>query len=203
MENEGGGLTPDDLIDPQEIAALEQTYGPFPHQYYSLTVGPVHLEFWEKALHDRRGEVVLVVQRASQEVLLHTKTFYPSGTYRLPSGGISWGEAASEALQREAYEETGFTTWNEQLLGLVSYDFQGSGRSLPFVSYVFLLTDVKGQPAAQDEDERISDFRWTPVSELPTVAATLRSLPADSPGRQDWGRFRALIHDFVVERLFF
>jgi len=202
MKDEGRRLTLDDLIDCQEITALERTHGPFPQQHHSLAVGPEHLEYWVgNILRERRGEVVLVVQRASQEVLLHTKTVYPPGIYRLLSGGVSWGEAVFDALRREAYEETGFTTWDEQLLGLVSYDFQGDSRSVPFVSYVYLLTGVEGQPTVQDEGERISDFQWVTVVELLTVAASLRSLPEDSPGRQDWGRFRALVHEFVAQRI--
>lgn len=202
MKDEGRRLTLDDLIDSQEITALERTYGPFPRQHCPLAVGPGHLEYWEeKVLRDRRGEVALVVQRSSREVLLHTKMVYPPGVYRLLTGGVSWGEAVSDALRREAFEETGFTTWDEQFLGLVSYDFQGHGWSVPFVSYVFLLTGVEGQPVVQDECERISDFQWVPVIELLTVAASLRSLPEDSPGRQDWGRFRALAHEFVAGRM--
>lgn len=195
-------MTLDDLIDPQEIVALEQTYGPFPRRHHHLAVGPAHLEYWGgKVLRDRRGEVVLVVQRASQEVLLHTKVFYPPRVYRLPSGGVSWGEAVSAALRREVYEETGFAVRDERLLGLLSYEFQNDDCSVPFVSYAFLLTGVKGRPVVQDEGERISDFRWVPVSELPAVAILLRSLPEDSPGRHDWGRFRALVHEFVSERM--
>lgn len=195
-------MTLDDLIDSQEILALEQTYGSFPRQHSRLAVGTMHLDLWqERVLHDRRGEVVAVAQRATQEVLLHTKVSYPSGIYRLLSGGVSWGEKVTDALRREVYEETGFAAWSERFLGLVSYDFWGAGRSVPFVSYVFLLTGVQGSPDVQDESERISDFCWVPISELPVVAAALRSLPEDSPGRRDWGRFRALVHEFVAERL--
>jgi ADP-ribose pyrophosphatase YjhB (NUDIX family) len=189
----------DDLVDPQEIAALGRAFGPFPRQHYGLRVRSAYLESWAgKILHDRRGEVVLVVQCATGEVLLHTKVFYPPGIYRLPSGGVSWGEAVSDALDREVYEETGFTSPDKQLLGLVTYDFQDDDWSVPFVSYVFLLTGIEGQPAVHDEGERISDFRWMPVSELSAVAATLRALPEDLSGRRDWGRFRALVHEFVA-----
>ncbi len=195
-------MTLDDLVDAREIVALERTYGLFPRQHYRLAVGVAHLDFWrEKVLHERRGEVALVIQRTWQEVLLHTKTFYPPGVYRLPSGGVSWNEAVSDALRREVYEETGFSTRDERLVGLVSYEFQNDGQAVPFVSYVFLLPGVEGLPAVQDANEHISSFRWSPIAELPAVAAALRSLPDDSPGRQDWGRFRALVHDFVVERM--
>jgi ADP-ribose pyrophosphatase YjhB (NUDIX family) len=195
-------MTLDDLVNAREIVALEQTYGPFPQQHHRLAVGTVHLDFWrEQVLRERRGEVVLVIQRTSLEVLLHTKMFYPPGVYRLPSGGVSWGEAVADALRREVYEETGFIPRDERLLGLLSYEFQGDGCTVPFVSYTFLLSGVEGSPAAQDANERIASFCWSPVAELLTVAATLRSLPEDAPGRRDWGRFRALVHDFVAQRM--
>lgn len=195
-------MTLDDLIDAREMAALEQAYGPFPRQHHRQAVGKIHLYFWgESILPERRGEVVLVIQRTSQEILLHTKSFYPPGVYRLPSGGVSWGEAVSDAWRREVYEETGFTARNERLLGLVSYEFVGDGRVIPFVSYVFMLAGVEGAPSAQDANEQIASFCWLATAELPAVAAKLRSLPEDSPGRQDWGRFRALVHDFVAQRM--
>jgi len=192
----------DNLLDAQELIALEQTYGPFPRQHCPLPVGLGHLEWWgDKVLRDRRGEVVPVIRRAGQGVLLHTKTSYPPGIYRLPSGGVSWGEKVSDALPREVYEETGLSGWQAQFLGLVSYEFQCDGRAVPFVSYVFLLTGVTGSPAVHDEAECICGFKWMPVSGLMAVAEALRMLPEDEPGRQDWGRFRALVHDFVVERV--
>lgn len=190
----------DDLLDTKEIADLAQAYGPFPRRHQRLAVGEAHLDFWEeKVLRDRRGEVVPVIQRTAQEVLLHTKTIYPKGVYRLPSGGISWGEAVSEALPREVYEETGFVAQNERLLGIESYEFYNNERTVPFVSYVFLVPNVHGLPVVQDASERIAHFCWLPVAGLPLVATTLRTLPEDSPGRQDWGRFRALVHDFVAQ----
>ena len=85
MKSERARLTLDDLMDAREIAALKRTYGSFPRQHCPLTVGSQHLEYWEEKLwHDRRGEVVLALQRASQEVLLHTKVFYPRGARRCP-----------------------------------------------------------------------------------------------------------------------
>jgi 8-oxo-dGTP pyrophosphatase MutT (NUDIX family) len=192
----------EDLIDEGEIAALRRTYGPFPQRHHRLAVGSEHVDFWgEKVLQDRRGEVVLVVQRATREVLLHTKTFYPPGVYRLPSGGISWGESVMGALRREAYEETGLVGWSERLLGMERYRFENAHRSVPFVSYLFLLRGFEGRPASHDEKERISDFRWMAVSELATVAAALRSVAEDRPGRRDWGRFRALAHDLAYQTL--
>lgn len=192
----------EDLVDEQEIAELGLAYGPFPRWHHRLAVGAEHVTFWgEKVLRDRRGEVVLAVQRATGELLLHTKTFYPPGVYRLPSGGVSWGEPVVEALRREVHEETGLVGWTERLLGMASYRFESAGSSAPFVSYLFLLRGFEGRPAVQDKNEQISDFRWVAVSDLAAVAAALRSVAEDVPGRRDWGRFRALAHDLVVQTL--
>jgi len=192
----------DDLLNSGEIVELERLYGSFPRRHHRLAVGSEHIEWWaDKVLNDRRGEVVLAVQGNSGEVLLHTKSSYPPGIYRLLSGGVSWGEGVATALRREVYEETGYQTFDEQFLGLVSYEFHCADCCLPFVSYVYLLTGIKGQPVVQDEEEEISAFRWAPVSELAVMAAALRSVPEDSPGFRDWGRFRALAHDFLFARI--
>ena len=69
---------------------------------------------------------------------------------------------------------------------------------MPFVSYVFLVREVGGRLIPQDAGERIISFRRVPPSELPKVAASLRALTGEW---HDWGRFRAIAHDFVAEML--
>ncbi|MFZ5917120.1 MAG: NUDIX hydrolase [Chloroflexota bacterium] len=193
-------MTLEDLLDTDELRAFERAGGAFWRQHHPLAVGEGHVAWWaDKVLCGRRGEVVPVVLRGQGELLLHTKTSYPPGLYRLPSGGVLWGERVIDALHREVFEETGFRTFQERFLGLLTYDFQAGGRSAPFASYVFLIAGATGQPTVQDESESISGFRWLAVSQIATIAAELRSVAEDEPGRRDWGCFRALVHDFVAQ----
>ena len=56
---------------------------------------------------DTRSEVIMVLPRPNGRVLTLTKSFYPTGTYNLPSGGIQPGETPEQAFLREVAEETG------------------------------------------------------------------------------------------------
>jgi ADP-ribose pyrophosphatase YjhB (NUDIX family) len=184
------------LINPEEIEQLSRQYGPIERRGYSLEVSKRNFEDWQgEVVEKRRGEVVLVVKRPAG-VILHTKDFYPPGTYRLPSGGVKWGESVLSALHREAQEEMGLEIEVERFLGLLEYEFRCQEETMPFVSYVFLVREAGGELAPQDEEEHILSFRQVPLAELSAVADSLRAMEEDW---QDWGEFRAIAHDFVVE----
>jgi ADP-ribose pyrophosphatase YjhB (NUDIX family) len=186
------------LINPQEIEELARQYGPIERRSFSLERSGERWEHWRRALAQRRGEVIFLVRRPGG-LILHTKGTYPPGTYRLPSGGVGWGESVLSALHREVREETGLEVEVERFLGLLEYEFHcKKEETLPFVSYVFLVRDNGGELVPQDEEERILSFRQAPVAELAAVADSLRGMEEDW---RDWGEFRALGHDFVVETL--
>ena len=187
-----------DLIDEQEIEELAEQYGPTERRCYSLEVGKKNFEYWREELgQKRRGEVVLVVRRPDW-VILHTKDFYPPGAYRLPSGVVKWGEGVLHALHREAQEEMGLEVEVERFLGLLEYEFHYQEETIPFVSYVFLVRGRGAKLAPQDEEEHITSFQQVPLTELRALAASLRALEGNW---QDWGEFRAMAHDFVVEMM--
>jgi len=186
---------------PEELEELERAFGPFSRQAVALEVGPRSDEFWHpmRSRKDRRGEVVLVIQPAPGQVLVHTKTFYPAGIYRLPTGGIAPAEPVLEALHREAAEETGWEVEVERLVSLVEYQFRRGEEEATFASWAFLLRPLSpGEAHSQDASEQIADFRPVPVRELRDIARALRALP---PPWQDWGRFRAVVHDVVAREL--
>ena len=187
----------EDLIDPQEIEELTNQYGPIERRSYSLPRGGERCEYWREALAQRRGEVIFLVKRPAG-LILHTKDIYPPGTYRLPSGGVNWGESVLNALHREVREEMGLEIEVERFLGILEYEFRSEEDMLPFISYVFLVSDHGGEPVSQDEEENILAFRQAPVAELSAVADSLRAVEDDW---REWGEFRALGHDFVVEVL--
>lgn len=186
------------LINPEEIEELARQYGPIERRSYSLEVGKKNFEYWRRALaKKRRGEVVLVIERPDG-VILHTKDFYPPGIYRLPSGGVKWGESVLSAVHREAREEMGLEIEVERFLGLLEYELRCQQETMPFVSYVFLVRGSGRELAPRDRKERILSFRQVSVAELSAVAESLRALEGDW---RDWGEFRAIVHDFVVEMM--
>lgn len=188
------------LYTPAELQALERSFGPFRREVVDLTVGPDSNAFWHPMrAKNRRGEVVLVFQPEPGQVLVHTKTFYPPGVYRLPTGGILLGEAVLDALRREAAEETGLSVEPQRFLGLVEYHFHREVEEALFASWAFLLRPVgQGVVHSQDTGEQIAEFRTVPVEDLRRIATQLRALPFPW---MDWGRFRAVVHDLVAEEL--
>jgi len=150
------------------------------------------------ARRGRRGEAVLILRRPDGRLWLHSKSHYPAGLYRLMTGGIVKEEPALDAARRECWEEAGLTAEIADCLGIVRYRLERAGESLPFISYFFVLDVNDAAPASQDPHERICAYRAVAPAELPAIAAALRHVP---PAWRDWGRFRAIGHDFVAERL--
>ncbi|MEK6247281.1 MAG: NUDIX hydrolase [Planctomycetales bacterium] len=193
--------TLEDLIDPVELDELKNHYGPFQRRYVTLDMDPDSVKFYNESFKNRRGEILFALQRADGRILIHTKKTYPKGVYRVLGGGIDWKEPIRSSLTREVHEETQFAVADEQFLGMLGYQLTSpqSQQSVPFVSYVFLVPGVEGEPSTLDESEGISGFKWVSMADLASVAETLRNLEDDHPGRADWGRFRAVGHDFIIE----
>lgn len=194
-------LTLCDLVNEAEISELMAEYGPGQRRQVTLEVSAHSFDSWlEKIVNhpNRRGEVVLVIQRPDGFILLHTKRFYPEGVFRLPSGGVHPDEAVLAGVTREAKEETGLDVTIDRFLGTVEYEFSNDQRRLPFVSYLFVLQANDSTPVVHDAGEEITGFRYVSPARLRQVAAQLRALP---PQWTDWGHFRALPHDMVADTL--
>ena len=188
-----------DLINEVEISELNADYGPGERRQVALEVSAPTFDDWLRKMvikANRRGEVVLVIQRPDGRTLLHTKRFYPEEVYRLPTGGVHPNESILSGVLREAREETSLTVTVDCFLGTVEYELCHEEGRLFFVSYVFLLQANNNRPVAQDQDEQITDFRYVTPREIRAVAAQLRALPSEWV---DWGRFRALPHDLVAD----
>ena len=143
----------------------------------------------------RAEEVIFVVRRAPDELLLVNKTIYPGETYRLPTGGVEAGETPRQAALREIYEETGYEVEEAGLLGVVDYDLRRPGRDeAPFVSYVFVADVDQDQTPHAAHTGEIDGYRWQPVTALGETAGALRQLPDDWAS---WGRFRAVSYEFI------
>ncbi|HNR67128.1 MAG TPA: NUDIX hydrolase [bacterium] len=190
----------DTVVDVDELLAL------WPEERTAVqAVLPLSRDYFDKwksilvDAHNRRGEVVLIVQKPDDRILLHTKPFYPAGVFRLPTGGLKPEESINDGLVRELYEETGLAHREGWLIDMVFYDFTNNGIHLPFVSYLFQLPGIVREPVVQDVDEEISGFRWVAAKELQATGDELAALP--EPWRE-WGRMRAIPHWAAAERLF-
>jgi len=151
----------------------------------------------------RFAEVCMVVRRPSGTLLLSTKTFYPPGAHRLPTGGIHAGEAILAAVLRETHEETGLTAQVQRFLAAISY-LDGPAGPAVFHTFAFLLDERGGTLGPLDLREQISEYIEIRPHELPAVADRLAAIRDDAaPGAtwSAWGRFRSVVHRIVAEAL--
>ncbi len=177
------------------------------HQRRHLKVGETFIEGDQGTLFrdGRRAEICYVLYRAEPRtgLLLHTKAAYPADCFRLPTGGVALGEKVMHGMEREVREETSLDLRQGgriQFLGQLDYTFQAPQlvHALPFTTYVFTVEAPQGfTPVPLDETEEIEAWLWQPPAELGEVAVHLQHLGDEAPDWADWGRFRALVHEFV------
>jgi NAD+ diphosphatase len=204
-----------DSVDQAEVALLEVQWGALPFERQHLMVDHPFLtgEHQQLVSDGRRAEICYIMHRGdvAEGVLLHIKTFYPAGAYRLPTGGIHQGEQVIETLGREIEEETGLTVGPgadqvrvQRCLGVVSYEMlhRSTGQSFPFATYHFLVQMPRdGVIAPRDATEKIGGWEWRKPHELVAVAEFLEQVGQRDPVWADWGHFRALSHRFVARQL--
>ena len=201
-------------IDPLEMAQLAQQWGASPVRQITLDVDDPFLTGNHQLLTSdgRRAEICYVMHRGDPQdgLLLHIKTFYPAGAFRLPTGGIHVGESVMHTLAREIYEETGLQAGEapgdvklQRLLGVLGYTLQHRTLgAVEFATYFFLVEmPARAELHPQDEDEHIGGWEWCTPAQLSAVAAVLEDVHAYSATWADWGRFRAAGHRFVAEIL--
>jgi 8-oxo-dGTP pyrophosphatase MutT (NUDIX family) len=202
-------------IEQAEVALLEAQWGVLPFEQQQVVVAHPFLtgEHQQLVSDRRRAEICYIMHRGdvTEGVLLHIKTFYPKGAYRLPTGGIHQGEQVMETLAREIEEETGLVVGTgadhvqvQRCLGVVSYEIEhrGLGQSFPFATYHFLVQMPQdGIIAPRDATEEIGGWQWRKPHELSAVAEFLDQVGQRDPVWADWGRFRALSHRFVADQL--
>lgn len=182
----------------QEIDDLTQRYGPT----QALVVEMGDNSYLRQG--DRLCEVCMVIRRPNGRLLTMKKTFYPTGAYRLLTGGIEPGESILAALQREIEEETGLTTTLIRFLGAIVYHLESHPR---FATFAFLLEETGGVLHTNDPDEQLEAFQEIEIDTLPLIIEHLGKLghhygPEIESYWDDWGRFRTAVHRLVWECLY-
>lgn len=182
------------MIDELEVAALAARYGQPLRRSVACDIGEELFVTRFMRASDRRGEVVLVIERPSGALLLHRKAHYAAEHFRLPTGGVNLGEPVLAAALRETAEETGLEVAVQRFMAVIDYTLHFDAIRLPFVSYVFHLVETGGQLSLDGGE--VEAFRACAPAELAATAAVLRSIPGQ---RGYWGRWRAIAHDVATE----
>lgn len=185
-----------------EIALLARLYSSSTHErpkrrHVALIADSAVAQYRFRSESDRRAEVVFAIQNPAGNLWVHSKRNYPTGLYRLPTGGVNWGEPIDAALMREVCEETGLPVTIQRFLGVIEYCFHYEGMTAHFASYVFLLSSTGGTPFPTG-DEAIASFREILPSQLLHISADLRNLLGS---RHSWGQWRAHAHDLAYDSL--
>ncbi|GAB4129969.1 MAG: NUDIX hydrolase [Roseiflexaceae bacterium] len=182
-----------------QLADLARWYGSPQRLQIELHGGP----FDPLDAADRYGEICMVLRRPHGTLLTAIKTFYPSGSFRLLTGGVKHGELIHDALLREVAEETNLHVRVQRFLAAIEYRLPQSGRpDRRFATFAFLLDEIGGELAMNDPDEQHAAFREISIAELPQLAADLEAAPDQYDPQirgvwRDWGRFRAVVHRVV------
>ncbi|MBN1480552.1 NUDIX hydrolase [candidate division KSB1 bacterium] len=191
-----------EMIWRDEILSIHEKYGPIDFYRFDFDVSQDYFAHWHDILRvqkKRRGEIALCVVNSHNRILLHTKLFYPSSTYRIPTGGIHFDESVIDACFRELDEETSLRAVSVNQLALLLYLFRHRQDVLPFVSYIFKVHVERDKPRVRDEGEAISGFRWITRSELGVIIQHLKSLEKNQ--WREWGIMRAAPHEIIENSL--
>jgi ADP-ribose pyrophosphatase YjhB (NUDIX family) len=174
----------------RELADLSRRYGRPIEQWVQISTpespdGPAGFPLSSR----RTAEVVLIVPRRRERVLVHTKNFYPSGVWRLPTGGLRRRESIERAVRRESLEEIGLAQQPTRFLFHIHFRWERSEKS--FQSFGFLLSEAHGKIRSRDRREQISAFRDSDRRTIQGIAQRLERLRGSWTA---WGRFRAVPH---------
>ena len=148
--------------------------------------------------NDRRCEVVFCVIRPSGKIITVTCNDYPSGIYRIPTGGIGYNEDIVTAVYRETREELGLDVEISKFAGVIKIRFEHGNEHVMFYSYLFILKETGGKLLIDASDDEVSEVMEVDVNGLEKISNSL----ADIHGRwRDWGKFRHVTTNAVYEYL--
>lgn len=137
--------------------------------------------------NDRRGEVVFCVVRPNGRIITTAGADYPENIYRIPTGGLGYGEDIIKAVHREVMEELGIDVEITEFAGALKIKLKHGHDSVMFYSYLFILKEVGGRLLEDALDDEISRIKEVDIGGLRWVVESLYN----APGSWDnWGKFR-------------
>ncbi|KRN77339.1 8-oxo-dGTP diphosphatase [Weissella minor] len=103
--------------------------------------------------------MILIEDLTTHAVLVEDRKnpTWPGVTF--PGGHIEPGETVTESVIREAYEETGLTITNPQLMGIKEWPLEGNAR---YIVFLYKTQDYTGELKSSSE----GDIFWTSRTDL-------------------------------------
>lgn len=144
---------------------------------------------------DRCAEVAFAVERKNGKFVVVRNGIYPNGVYRIPTGGVHFGEDVTTALYREIEEELGVKVCIKKFLGAIKYDICFENEHLEFYSFVFWMKELSGNIIDDATQDEINEFAEADLEFLKKISERLE---ADGNGCNDWGSFRNQTTSFII-----
>ena len=123
----------------------------------------------------------LVSHRDGHVLVARVAAGYPGeGRWTLPGGGVEWGEHPHEALEREVFEESGFSLDSYRYLGSDARTFpERAGREALHWIRLYFTADLDGEPQVTEENGSVDAAAWLPLERVdidPVVDLLLEGL---------------------------
>ncbi len=147
--------------------------------------------------NDRRGEVVFCVIKDNKAITIRSSE-YPEGVFRMPTGGINYGENIEKAVIREVMEELGVKVNISKFEGVIKWTFLHRQKHINFYSYLFILDYESGNLLEDALEDEVSEVKLCTNEELSGVANYLLTLQSFW---DDWGHFRYETTNFAYTSL--
>lgn len=188
-----------------ELAQLDDIFHNVNRQFGNKgSLRPVQLSFVSKKFFDgfqqqiqtdRWGEVAFAVERKNGKFIVIRSGGYPKGIYRIPTGGIQFGEEVSHALFREIQEELGLQVELVRFLGAIRYEICYEKEMLPYISFVFRLKEIGGTILKDATEHEICEFMEADKKMLMDICRRMKEHHASW---QDWCSFRLQTTSFLL-----
>ena len=115
--------------------------------------------------------VAAVLERDEKFLLVEEET--DSGIrYNQPAGHLEFGEALTDAVIREALEETGYSVVPQFLVGI--YNWHNAARDITYLRFAF-GGEIAGHDAQRKLDAGIIAAHWLSLDEIRALEARHRS----------------------------
>ncbi|MDP3965698.1 MAG: NUDIX domain-containing protein [bacterium] len=113
-----------------------------------------------------RIAVHLILLKDGKVLLMRRKnTGWEDGNYGLAGGHVDGRETVTDAMVREAKEETGISIARENLR-VVHTMHRMSTNNIEYMDVYFTASAWKGEPGIAEPD-KCDDIKWFPLAELP------------------------------------